>query len=435
MTSGPGGPIEGRVRLHKPYLQIAALGLVAMSIVGLGYLGPHTNPEPTATPETAPAAVATAAEAVTPAPLPAPLTAGIGAVGLIQMQPAPGQVAQSWLPSQVTSRALAVVGMRLFYVVASSRIESLVVGSTADSVTLVTAPRCDAINQIAAAGDELAFVTTSTGGAAAGIGGCGASSSVSWSLWLLDLLGGSPEAVARGQVGPRSIDAAEFPVHVALGAAAYAFDRPTAATDPSQGTTIEVHALDGALLWSSVTQAPVVNVMLGGSRLAVLTGSPSATGLKTLWTSTASQPSLLAVAQPATSGSLSPEGSYVVWDIPQTPSSGGTSGRESVDIEMLDTGRIQTLVTLGGSALPVPLPPAISLTRAGPAIGWLATAPDGSVYPAFRFAGGGDGGILSSFQQPVWMNLEGSTLVWVAERPDGWSTAVYAVDMLSLAIG
>jgi hypothetical protein len=33
------------------------------------------------------------------------------------------------------------------------------------------------------------------------------------------------------------------------------------------------------------------------------------------------------------------------------------------------------------------------------------------------------------------MEVQGSTLVWVAESPDGWSTTAFAVDISSLGLG
>lgn len=424
----------GSTRFGRPYLRIAAVAAFAAGILGLGLLGPHPAEMP---PHASPPPVASASpnhQAAAFAPTPAPVATGIDSLGLRPVEPAPGQIAQSWLPTQITSRTLAVVGLRLFYVVGSNRLESSVVGSSDSSQLLASVPRCEAINQLAAAGHSLAYVVTFPVGPAAAIDGCGGSGAVSWSIWILDLGGGRTRQVAHGTLVPSSIEAAEFPIHLALTASTYAFDRPTDSTKAGQGAKVEVHAIDGTLLWSSPSQAPVTGIMLGGDRLAVLTDSSAQSGaLKRLWISDASHPELSEVARPASSASLAPDGSYLAWDVWPSVAFGESSSVPEVAIETLDSRRVQALTTLSGSTVPDQLEPSVAVTRAGLAIAWFATGPDGSVYPAFRFASGGDGAVLASFQQPVWMSIEGSTLIWVAERPDGWSNVAFAVDLPSVA--
>ena len=434
MPDGLRGPIEGRARLGKPYLRLACLGVLAASILGLGYFGPHPASGPTTAPpsprgsgDVKPAASAPLAPASPRA------AGGVDALGLAPVEPIPGQIAESWLPPQITSRSPAVVGLRLFYVVGSDRIESSVVGSSDGSQMLTSVPRCQAINQLAAAGHELAYVVTSPGGPAAAVGGCGGVDPGSWSVWILDLTGGNPRRVAQGTLVANSIEQAEFPIHIALTASAYAFDRPTAAAGAGQGTTVEVHAIDGRLLWSSRSPAPVDTLMLGGDKLAVLTRTSTTSGPpRTLWISDAGHPLLAEVARPASSASLAPDGSYLAWDVWRGVGSIESSVGPAVDIEMLDSGRVQALTTQSRQAMPDPLQPSISITRAGPAISWFATAPDGSVYPAFRFVGGGDGAVLTGFGEPTWIGAEGGTLIWLAQRSDGWSTLAFAVDMVSV---
>jgi hypothetical protein len=423
----------GSARFGRPYLRIAAVAALAVGIAGLGLLGPHpAEPLPQASPP--PAASASPSHEAAALVPPAPVATGIDSLGLKPVEPAPGQIAQSWLPTQITSRTLAVVGLRLFYVVGSDRLESSVVGSSDGAQLLASVPRCEAINQLAAAGHTLAYVVTSPGGSAAAIDGCGGSRAVSWSISILDLDGGSARQVAHGTLLPTSFEAAEFPIHLALTDSTYAFDRPTDSTNTELGSTVEVHAIDGSLLWSSPSQAPVTGLMLGGDRLAVLTDRSTQSGpLKSLWISDASHPELSEVARPASSASLAPDGSYLAWDVWRGATFAESPAFPEVAIEMLQSGRVEALTTLSGSTVPDELHPSVAVTRAGPAIAWFATGPDGSVYPAFRLAGGGDGAILASFQQPVWMSVEGSTLIWVAETPDGWSNAAFAVDLPSLA--
>ena len=356
-------------------------------------------------------------------------------LGLTPVEPLPGQLLQSGLPLQVAGRSIAAIGLNLFYVVQSYRIETSRVGDSGDPLILVDAGRCQAINQLAAAGHMLAYVVTAPAGPSAAIGGCGAPGVVSWSIWLLDLNGGRPRQVAAGTRLPDSIDAAEYPTHVAISDSAYAFDREADAKAHAKGSIVEVHSLDGRLLWTSQSPAPVANVMLGGNRLAVTTEAGAAAGPMVLWIADAAHPTPDQTAMPASSASMSLDGSWVVWDLqPYLPTPAGTH-RSAVGIEALDSGRITSLNAVTGSDVAAPIRPSISLTRAGPAIAWFATAPGGAVYPAFRFAGGGDGGILESVQQPVWLEVQGSSLIWVAASPDGWSTTAYAVDLLTLASG
>lgn len=435
MTDGLRGPIEGRARLGKPNLRLAFLGVLAVSILGLGYFGPHLTPGPTAAP---PGSLGSPglklAASARPAAASPTSAGGIDALGLVPVEPIAGQIAESWLPPQITSRSPAVLGLRLFYVVGSDRIESSVIGSSTGSQTLTSVPRCQAINQLAAAGHELAYVVTSPGGPAAAVDGCGGVDPVSWSVWILDLNGGGPRRVARGTLVAGSIEQAEFPIHLALSASAYAFDRPATSAGAGQGTTVEVHAFDGRILWSSQSQAPVDTLMLGGDKLAVLTRASTTSGPpRTLWISDAAHPLLAEVARPASSASLAPDGSYLAWDVWRDVSNIESSARPAVAIEMLDSGRVQALTTRSLPAMPGSLQPSISITSAGPAVSWFATAADGSVYPPFRFAGGGDGAVLTGFREPTWIDAEGGTLIWLTQKSDGWSTLAFAVDMVSLA--
>lgn len=420
-----GTPIEGRARLHRPYFRIALVVGLATAVIGLGYFGPHPTPPSVASPPASPVAQ-------NPSVAPSePVTTGLDALTeLTQVQPIPSQIRQSWLPLQITSRSMAVIGLRLFYVVRADRIESSVVGSTDDPQTLVQVSGCDAINQLAGAGHELGYVVTSPAGSTSQAGGCGDTSTVAWSVWLLDLNGGSPQQVARGTRESSSISVDEFPVHLALTASAYAFDRPPVSEAAGSDETVEVHAIDGELLWTSETAALVSHVMLGGNRLALLTErSPLGEGLLDLWTSDAGHPRSTWVAQPASSASLSPDGSYLTWDLPPAAGSPTSTRQSGVGILSLDSGGVEFLAAPTGSETPAPLNPTISSTESGPVMAWFATAPGGSVYPAFRFPAGASGAVLSSVQAPVWMDIEGGTLIWVAESYDGWSAVAFAVDL------
>lgn len=405
----------------------------------MGYLGPHQAPSSSPNPPASLIAAEPTASASSDQRSPGmsgPTSNGPDPLdGLVQVKPLANQVKQSLLPGQISSPSMAVLGLRLFYIVDGDRIQSTEVGSTGLRLTIATAPNCQGINQLAAAGHELAYVVTSPGGTSSQIGGCGGPAPVSWSIWLLDLNDGSSRQVASGVRDSSSIEIAEFPIHMALTATAYAFDRPPSSAAGGPGETVEVHSLDGRTLWTSQTSRPVVNVMLGGGTLAVLTDvADSADGSLDLWSSDAAHPDLHRVDGPASSASLSPDGSYLAWDLPPLGTEPATGPQPVVGIETLDPGTIQFPATLTRADAPAPRHPIVSATTHGLVLAWFATSLGGAVYPAFRYVGGGNGAVLPSLQQPVWMNVTGSTLVWVAESADGWSKEVDAVDLSTLGL-
>ena len=442
VTDDLSGPIEGRARLRPPYLPIVVVAVLAAAIVGAGYFGPHPAAHPTSGPSTSALADRPAAPpSVTPSATP---TRGPDALaGLTLANPGPGQIRETWLPGQVTSQSMAVVGMSLFFIVGGDRIESTAVGGDGSRQTLAQVPACEGINQLAAAGHELAYVVTSPGGPTSQVQDCVGAGRITWSVWLLDLAGGSPRQVATGARAPSSIDVAEFPIHLAVTESAYAFDRPAASAAAGPGETVEVHSLDGRLLWSSHTQMSVTQVMLGGGTLAILTvASPPAAGVVDLCISDAAHPQPTPVEQPARSASLSPDGLLLTWDVAyqgpwdatfQGPFPGPNSPM-AVAVETLGSGVAQPLATLTDRSAPAPLRPAISSTDRGPLVTWFATGSDGAIHPAVRYASGGNGAYLPSLQEPVWMSVEGGTLFWVAEGGGGWSKAAFAVDLASLAL-
>lgn len=432
------GPIEGQARLPGPHLRVGAIIALGAVIVALGYFGSRPVPPPGPSPVASNVAIdAPSVAASGPGTLPTLDPNSYGSVsGLTPVEPLASQLLHSDLPPQVDGRSIAAIGLDLYYVVQGSLVETSRIGGTTDPRILVAASRCEAIYQLAAAGNTLAWVVTSPAGPSAAIGACGSPAVVTWTIWLLDLNGGKPRQVARGTRTPVSIDVAEYPTHLALSDSAYAFDRPTDAKVPAAGTTVEIHELGGKLVRSIQSQGTVDSVMLGGTRLAVMTADGTgSSATRSLWVADIARSGLTEVAQPASSASISPDGSWVLWDLlPFTSTAAGVQ-QSAVRIESIETGRVLSLNTLTGSDIAAPLQPSISLTRAGPAIAWFATTPGGAVYPAFRFAGGGDGGILSSVQLPFWLDVQGSSLIWVARGRDGWFTTAFEVDLLALATG
>jgi hypothetical protein len=433
------GPIVGRARLRRPYLSIVVFLALAAAVIGAGYLGPHTSPRATPTPLVSVIARATGSASPPSAPTPAatgPLVSGIdGLTGLKQVNPEPAQILSSAIQEAPTGFAPAAIGLRLFYVLGGDRIEATEIGSGAAPQTLVQVPVCEGINQLAAAGHELAYVVTAPAGRPVGQAHCGSPSAVAWSVWLLNLDGGAPRQVAAGVREAGTATSSRFPIYVALTDAAYAFDRPSAAAG-DLGETIEVHALDDRLLWASPTDAPVKSVMLGGGRLAFLTdGAPLVEGLLDLWTSTVDHPVPAMVARPASSASLSPDGAYLTWDLAPTFGRPTSTRQSAVAVDALASGQVGYLETLTDSTTPLPLRPAISAAGRGALVAWYASAPDGAVYPAFRFLGSGGGAVLATSQRPVWIAVDGGRLIWVAENADESATLALAVDVSGLGPG
>ena len=331
---------------------------------------------------------------------------------------------------------MALLGRRLFYVVDGNRIESTEIGADKSNVSVVTVPECQGINQLAVAGHELAYVVSSPGGRSGQLPNCGDAGSVSWSIWLLDLNGGLPHQVAHGTRVASAIDIAAFPVHLALTDSAYAFDRPPASAAAGIGETVEVHSLDGRLLRSSHTQRPVAAVMLGGNTLAVLIEQLShADKVFELWASGAGETDLAPVDQPSRSAALSPDGSYLAWDVVYRGPYPTPASEADVAVETVASGLEVPLAAPTDRTGPAPLRPAIWSVDGRLVVTWFATAPGGAIYPAIRYATGGYGAFLPSLQEPIWMEVQGSTLAWVAESSDGWSKAAFAVDISSLGLG
>lgn len=421
-------PIEGWARFRLPYFRIGAVVALAAGILAVGILGPHPDSSATptiATPATAVAQVPISAAApsspASTTAVPAPVVAtGIDAIGgVVTIRPAAADVHLSWLPDDITSRSLAAIGSRVFYVTGADRIRSSTIGSDTPPETLVSVPACRAINQVAAAGDFVAYVVTSPVRPPLDSTGCGGPTRIAWSVRLLDLRRGGPREVASGVRDVGSVQDELYPVHLALSATSVAFDRTPTPAGGWSGETVEVRATaDGHLQWSTQTDFPVSDVMLGGSTLAVLTAGPQ------LWTADASHPALRLVANPSSAASISDDGSYLAWDV-----NTGLGGESEVAVQPTSGGPPVLLVAPTGSSNPEPLRPVVSATPTGPVVAWYATAPGGGIYPAFRNASHGQPAVLDSAQEPAWLHLEGNVLIWVAADLEGGPSLAFAVDV------
>jgi hypothetical protein len=458
LFEGPDGPEATRIRAGKPYLRIAAVAAIAAGILAVGILGPH--PSPNAASASATVAPSPGSTAIARVPEPTSAAAGPSGTpedgprqlqaitGLRQVAQVPGETL-TWLPLQITSRSFGIIGRRLFYVVAGNRLESSVLDSTADPQTLVTVSSCQAINQVAAAGNSLLYVVTFPAGPSATIGGCDGFGQITWELWLMDLPTGHTQKVASGIRQTPGIGVAEFPIHIALTASSYAFDRPDDIADSGGPETVEVHAIDGRALWTATAGGHVADVVLGGDRLAVITQQPwPDLGTETLWLADSGQPRLVEIAQGVGSASLTSDGAFLSWDTLLQVGLSLQSVTPDIGIEDTRSGVVTFLPQPVTADLQVSSDPRVSVTAHGGVATWFATAPDGTVYPAFSWlaaapgAGAAPGaeagaaswrsGFLESAQQPVWMAVDGSSLIWVAEGRDGWSAIAFEADLDNL---
>jgi hypothetical protein len=414
-------PIEGRARFGKPYLRIAAVLAVTSAIVVAGILGPHQTARSQADPTQYPLART-----------PTPHQTGVQPdfADLAPAKLAPSDISMSWLSDSITGRSLAAIGKRIFYVVDSSQIESTVIGSDVEPQLLVSVPSCQTINQIAAAGDLLAYVETHPVGAPLDASGCGRPTSVAWSIWLSDLQGDQPRQVTSGVRLAGSEEVRLYPVHLALSASTYAYEVPLSPALMSPFERVEVRSTgDNRLLWSAQTDGGVSDILLGGSRLAVVTdGSLMTEARMELWIGDASHPQLRRVGEPAASASISEDGTYLAWDARAPWERSLATAQAALVVDRFDSGLPQNILLPAALSAPEPLRPVVSSGLAGPIVAWYATVGRGAVYPAFLDSANERGVALFSVQSPAWIDLQGSTLIWVSADLGGVSIA-FAADL------
>jgi hypothetical protein len=351
---------------------------------------------------------------------------------LVPAQLAPYEISMSWLSNASTGRSIAAIGRRIFYVVAAHTIESTVIGSAADPQILVSVSSCRTINQIAAAGDLLAYAVTTPVGAPLDASGCGMPTSVAWSIWLGDQQGQQLRQVASG-VRLTTFDEAElYPVHLALSASTYAYEVPLRSAEPTPFQRVEVHSTgDNQLLWAAQTDGGVSDILLGGSRLAVVTDGALMTDARMeLWTGDAAHPQLRRLGEPAASASMSQDGTYLAWDSRAPFERSQATAQAALVVARLDSAIPKSILLPAAISAPEPLRPVVSSGLTGPIVAWYATVGRGSVYPAFLDSANGLGVALYSVQSPAWIDLQGSTLLWVSPDLGGKSIA-FAADLAS----
>ena len=388
-----------------------------------GILGPHQPARPHATaPDVSFAANKMALHGTNP-------WAIEGLPGLSQISPPPFDLSYSMIPSGVPSGSLAVVGLRIFYIVDQRRVESTVVGWSRQPDVLATAPPCHSINQIAAAGHVVAYVESWPIGIPFEATGCGSPTSMAWTVQFMDLAGSSPRIVAAGVTSGGAGRTGLAPVHLGLSDSVYAFERSDA--DATLPGIIEVHSVDdGSLLLRTRSDEPVAELLVGGTTLAVLEASAGTrTSDYRLQVADLGDPELRTVADRTSAAAISQDGSYLAWD------AGGGGAGTGVAMQNLASGQTEVVPALSASSTAGPLNPAVSSTSRGPIVAWLATATGGAVYPAFRTLANGSGTAIASVQVTAWVSLQGSVLIWAAAAGDGSLGVAYALDLATAQTG
>jgi hypothetical protein len=410
---------------------MAAVVAVAAGILAAGYLGPHAS---LPAPSSSSAASAYASEP----PSAAPTTPGnlapdqlAALIGLPRIRNVPDETV-TLLPLQISSTP-AIAGNRLFFVVGGKTLESSVIGSTADPMRLVSVGQCKAITEIAAAGDSLMYLVTWPESPNPTATGCETITRLDWSLQLMDLRLRTSREVATGSRAKVAPEFDGFPIRFTITPTEYAYDRPNDDTRANGPETVEVHALDGKLLWQTTASSHVDNLDLAGDRLAVITQFWwPAPGIRTFFIATATNTTFQPVSESPESVVLSADGRYAAWNI--TLRMGLSPEIVSGDVAVDDwaSGGTTSAYPPGVADGVVATSPAVLSTSSGPFVAWLSIGPDGTAYPAFNWPGRNRSGFLESVQQPVWLAVSGNSLVWVAESSDGRSSVAYSADISNL---
>jgi hypothetical protein len=405
--------------------------VLAVTVFSIGLLGPHVpdgkNATPTASLTAAVTAGATPRATATPR-LPSDLD---GLSGLARLQPAASDMRTSWLPPNISSETLAAVGTRLYFVAESNQLETIAIGADIPARTIVSVGRCQAITQVAAAGNSLAYLVVSPAAVAPGVTGCGRSAGVDWSIWLSDAFGGHRRLLASGSRKVATAADRLHPVRVALTPSLVAFSSHNSPGTMALGETVEVLRLaDLRLMWTVRTSGAVRDLLLGGSTVAVLEEEDGFA----VAVADAINPALFPIARQVTGVALSEDGHYLAWDTPPDQSLGGASGLVTV---ALPSGSRDPLSTPGpaGTALAAPLKPAVTTAAGGPILAWYQTVAGGVVYPAFRTRDSTHGFAISSVPAPAWIELQGSTLILLSTDDDGRYTVAYAIDLSASGFG
>lgn len=167
-------------------------------------------------------------------------------------------------------------------------------------------------------------------------------------------------------------------------------------------TAIEIHAETGELLWSTSTEASVMDLALGGSHVGAVLMEPGDNGSRYEATADASDPSLRRLANVAWDASMSSDGSVLAWDdagciLTQT---GSTSGRTC------PAGPASPSLSIFGS-------PRVDVWDGSPIVAWAVDDSNGR-WLALSSDRLGPDAWLADAGSPSWFGVHGSVVVWAA---------------------
>jgi hypothetical protein len=180
-------------------------------------------------------------------------------------------------------------------------------------------------------------------------------------------------------------------------------------------TAIEVHAETGELLWSTSTEASVMDLSLGGSRLGAVLTEPGDGGSRYEATADASDPSLRRLANVAWGASLSSDGSVLAWDDAGCIlTEDGTTGRRACP-----EGPASPPPSVFGS-------PMVDVWDGKPIVAWEVDGANG-VWLALSSDRLGPDVWLADAGSPSWFGVHGSVVVWAAFTKAG--IEIHEVDL------
>ena len=239
-------------------------------------------------------------------------------------------------------------------------------------------------------------------------------------VWLMSFEGGDARQV--GAFTSPSDYASGSPPRLALGWDTWAISRAAL----SRGFTVEVHADSGKLLWSTSSDAPVLGLGLGGSRLLVLQAGGQAAGPApepqvrpmahvvdfatiAVAVADAAHPDLVSVGWTAAGSSISSDGRSIAWD----------------DGSCVDFMPLGDLADASTTAATCPTQgtfsygsPSVDLSAAGTLnAAWLASGPQGTLLVVQSPRAGLS--VVRNADNPTWTIVQGDALYWGKSTESG----------------
>jgi hypothetical protein len=180
-------------------------------------------------------------------------------------------------------------------------------------------------------------------------------------------------------------------------------------------TAIEIHAESGELLWSTSTEASVMDMTLGGARLGAVLMEPIDGGSRYQATADASDPGLRRLANVAWDASISSDGSVLAWD--------------DAGCILTQAGTTSRRFCPAGIASPPPSvfgSPRVDVWDGSLIVAWEVDAANGR-WLALSSDRLGPDAWLADAGSPSWFGVHGSVVVWAAFTKAG--IEIHEVDL------